>query len=146
MIYSFLFFFYQLLGFTTLASNRTWLASYHLRGVAKHGTTPSSKMSGCRRGSASRSYAICSSGHLSGIRALRNLVGFSSVPWCRNSWSGSTPFYATRAILTLSRRRSSSWEAFQTTSALTWRCARRRTFRRRCTWLRRSSCAPTTSW
>jgi hypothetical protein len=54
----------------TLASNRTWLASYHLWGVAKHGTTPSSKTSGCRCGSASRSYAICSLGHLFEIRAF----------------------------------------------------------------------------
>jgi hypothetical protein len=107
----------------------------------KHGTTPSSKTSGCRCWSASRSYAISSSGHLFGIRALRNSVDFSSVRRCRNSRSGSTPFCATRAILTLSRRRSSSWEAFRTTFASTWRCGHRRAFRWRCTWHDRSSCA-----
>ena len=71
-------------GQRTLASDRTWLASYHLRGKHRRGTTPWNKMKACRHGSVSATNAVYALVHRCGVVAWPSWVGYLFSPLCRS--------------------------------------------------------------
>ena len=106
-------------GQKTMASDRTWLASYHLRGTAQTWYYALEQDAGMP--SWERFKELC---HLQFGPPVRDsrLAELGRLPFrstVQDFMERFNAVSATRAIWTLSRRRSSSWGAFRTTSAST---------------------------
>ncbi|XP_066390750.1 uncharacterized protein [Miscanthus floridulus] len=133
-------------GQRTLALDRTWLASYHLRGAAQTWYYALEQDEGMPTWNAS---AICASSASAPRRKARGWPSSPGYPFSHRSRSIRTAIMPCSAMLTtsiLARRRNCSWVAFPSTSRSTSRCATRSTFSRPCTTLGRTSVARQPSW
>ncbi|KAI5002435.1 hypothetical protein ZWY2020_027085 [Hordeum vulgare] len=131
-------------GQRTMASDRAWIASYHLRGAAhtwyyaleqdEGGMPPWERF---------RDLCLLWFDPPYVGAAWPSSVASPSPPRCRTSPTASRHWPAMRLTSRLANAPSSSSAAFPTTSASTSRCATPRTYRRPCTMRASTSIAPT---
>jgi hypothetical protein len=121
-------------GQHTPTSDRTWLASYHLKGLRRRGTTPWSTMRACLLGTASLNCVVSASDCQYEAHTSPSWDAFPSCLRSRNTRTASWRCYVERATSPLCRRRNCSWVAFPNISGWTSKCEHHKTCRQPCTW------------
>lgn len=126
-------------GQRTPASDRTWLASYHLKGPAQIWYYALEQDEGMPLWDRFAECVVSASSQECAVLALLSLDGYPSYPRSRSTQTASRRCYVKHGTSPLFRRQSCSLAASPRTCKWTSSYASRRTCRRPCTWHGHSS-------